>query len=119
MWEGTIAQNGCVQFQIYTGKQGGAERVIEWFKIRQNNLKRKSYVWIWIFFSSSLAQFESPRGERIFCRCTVRRSRKGMPQAVKSIRNSACGLIMHKGNRITVEWKDLTISVSYFAWMVG
>ena len=44
-----------------------------------------------------------------------------MPQAVKSIRlrNRGCGLIMHKGNRIAVEWKDLIISSNYFAWMVG
>ena len=33
VWEGAIAQNGCVQFQIYTGKHGVAEWVLEWFKI--------------------------------------------------------------------------------------
>ena len=74
---------------------------------------------IWIFFSffSSPALFESPRGDRIYCLCTERKSRKGMPQAVKSIRlrNRGCGLIMQKGNRIAMEWKDWTISSNFFA----
>ena len=29
VWEGAIAQYGCVQCQIYTGKHGVAERVLE------------------------------------------------------------------------------------------
>ena len=64
---------------------------------------------IWIFFFSSCALFESPRGDWNYCLCTAYRSRKGMPQAVKSVRlrNRGCGLIMLKGNRITVEWKRL------------
>ena len=69
------------------------------------------------FFFSSPALFESPRGDRIYCHCTVRRSRKGTPQAVNSIklRNRGCGLIMQKVNRIAVEWKDCTISTNFFA----
>ena len=40
---------------------------------------------LFVFFSSP-ALFENPRADRIYCLCSVRRSRKGMPQAVKSIR---------------------------------
>ena len=62
---------------------------------------------IWIFFfSSSSALFESPLGDQIYYLCTVYRSRKGMPQAVKSVirlRNRGCSLIMQMGNRIAVE----------------
>ena len=60
-------------------------------------------IWITFFFSSP-ALFESPRGDRIYFLCTIRRSRKAMPQAVKSVRlrNKGCGLIMQKGNRIAV-----------------
>ena len=97
MWEGVIPQNGRVyEVQIYTGKHGGAERVL---------------------FFSGPALFESPRGGRICCLCIVRRRRKGMPQAVKSIRlrNRDCGLIMQKRNRIAVECKNWTISTNFFA----
>ena len=67
-------------------------------------------------FFSSPALFENPRGDRNYCLCTVR-SRKGMPQAVNSIRvrNRDCGLFMQKGNHIEVDWKDWTISTNFFA----
>ena len=47
--------------------------------------------------------------------------KKRMPQAVKSmrLRISGCGLIMQKGNRIAVEWKDWTISTNFFVGMAG
>ena len=55
-----------------------------------------------IFFSSRPASFKSSRGDQIYCLCTVHRSRKGMPQEVKSIRlrNTCCGSVVQKGNRI-------------------
>ena len=76
---------------------------------------------IFFFIFLSPALFECPRGDRIYCLCTVRRSRKRMPPAEKSIRlrNRGCGLIMQKRNRIAMEWKDWTISTNFFAWMVG
>ena len=41
MWKGAIAQTGYVhKVQIYTGKHGGAERVLEWYKIWQK-IERK------------------------------------------------------------------------------
>ena len=78
-------------------------------------LNRRVFVmWIFFFFSSP-ALFVSPRGDRIYCLCTLR-SRKGMPQAVKSIRlrNRACKLCKRD-----IVWKDWTISINFFAWMVG
>ena len=59
-------------------------------------------VYMDLFFFPNPALFESPRGDRIYCLCTVRKSRKGMPQAVKSIRlgNTGCGLFMQKGSGI-------------------
>ena len=40
---------------------------------------------LFFFFFSRvlLCLFESPRGDRIYCLCTARSSRKGMPQAEK------------------------------------
>ena len=69
------------------------------------------------FFFSSPALFENPRGDWNYRLYTVHRSRKGMQQAVKSIRlrNRGCGLFMQKGNLIAVEWKDWTISTNFFA----
>ena len=74
------------------------------------------FFFIFVFFSSPVL-FESPYDDRIYCLCTIRRSRKGMPQAVKSVRlrNRGCGLIMQKRNCIAVEWKDWTISTNFFA----
>ena len=96
-----------------TGEQNGCSS-----GTRSDKQKGNSYMCIWIFFfSSSLALFEIPRGDRFYCLCTVRRSRKWMPQVVKSIRlrNRGCGLIMQKGNRIAVEWEDWAISTNFFA----
>ena len=36
------------------------------------------FFFFFFFVSSSPALFESPHGDRIYCLCTVRRSRKGM-----------------------------------------
>ena len=74
-----------------------------------------------MFSSPAPALFESPRDDRIYSLCTVCESRKGVLQVVKSIRlrNRDRGLIMQKGNRIAVEWKDWTISVDFYAWMAN
>ena len=79
------------------------------------------FFFFFFFFFSSPALFENPRGDRNYRLWNVRRSRKGMPQTVKSIRlrNRCCGLFMQKGNRIAVEWKDWTISANFFACMAG
>ena len=98
--------------QIYTGKHGRArsDKQIE-RKILLVNMD------FFFFFFLSPALFESPYDDRIYSLSTVRRSREGMPQAVKSIRlrNRGCGLIMQKGNLIAVEWKDWTVSTNIFA----
>ena len=44
------------------------------------------YEYLLFHFFSSPALFESCRGDRIYCICTVRKTRKGMPQAEKFIR---------------------------------
>ena len=64
------------------------------------------HFFFFFFFFLSPASVESPYDDRIYCLCTVRRSRKGMPQAVKSIRlrNRVCGLIMQ--NDLPAEVKD-------------
>ena len=63
------------------------------------------FTFFFLLFFSSPALFESPRRDRIYWVCTVRGSRKGMPQAVKSVRlrNRGFGFIMQKGNRIAME----------------
>ena len=52
--EGAIAKNSFVhEFQIYTGKHGGAERVLEWYKIWQTNRKENftcAYFYFILFF---------------------------------------------------------------------
>ena len=93
----------------------GIEWVLEWYNDKQ--IERKILRVYGFFFFSSRALFGNPRGDRNYCLCTVRTSRKRMPQAVKSIRltNRGCGLFMQKGNRIAMEWKDWTISANLFA----
>ena len=81
-----------------TGSRTGA-RVV---KHLTNKKKGNSYLCIWIFFflfESCSVWKPSWWSELLFF---VRRSRKGMPQDVKSIRlrNRDCGLCMQKGNHI-------------------
>ena len=45
--------------------------------------------------------------------CDFALYRKGMPQAVKSIRGIRV-VVMQKGNRMEVEWKGWTISTNFF-----
>ena len=95
-----------IEVQLYTSKTGEQNGCL--IRTRSDKqIERKSYICIWtflVFLSPGPALFESPCGDRIFSFCTG--SRKGVPQAVKSIRfrYRDCGLIMQKGNRIAVEW---------------
>ena len=86
-----MAQNGCVhKVQIYTGKDERSRTGTRVVQSSDKQIERKIlHLYImnrfFFFFFSCPALFESPRGDRIYCLCAVRRSRKGIPQAVKSI----------------------------------
>ena len=95
MREVAIAQNGCVhKFRFIpanTGEQNGCSSG------SSKQIERKIlHVYMDLFFFSSPALFKIPHGDRIYSLCTVRRSRKGIPKAVNSIRPRirGCGLIM-------------------------
>ena len=76
----------CMNFRFiptHTGEQNGCSSGTR----SDKQIERKMlHVYMDLFFFPSPALFESTRGDRIYCLCTVRRSRKRMQQAVKSIR---------------------------------
>ena len=89
----------CIKFRFIPPNTGCLSARVD------KQIERKVlHVYMDLFFSNT-ALFETPRGDRIYFLCTVCRSRKGMPQAVKStrLRNRGCGLIMQKGNLIALQ----------------
>ena len=74
----------CMKFRFIPANTGEQN----WFSSgtrSDKQIERKIlHVYMNLFFLSSPALFESSRGDKIYCLCTVCRSRKGMPEAVKS-----------------------------------
>ena len=76
----------CMKFRFIPANTGEQNRCSSG-TIYDKEIEREIlHVCMDLFFFSSPALYESPRGDRVYCFCTVRRSKKGMPQTVKSIR---------------------------------
>ena len=106
----------CMKFRFIPANTGEQNGCLSGTRSDKQIERKILHVYIdLLLFLLASCFFETPRGDRFYCLCTVRR--KGMPQAVKSIRlrKRGCDLIMQKGNCIAVEWKDWTITTNFFS----